>query len=65
MKDAHYEVDVAHMNRALTDARHLGRAAEDLARRAETLSDEWRETRRTNHVAEAVVESIRRRGRSS
>lgn len=51
--------------RALADAKRLGRAADDLARRADEVSDRWRETRRTNHVKEAVEDLFSRRARHS
>lgn len=60
-EDARHAVEHAH--RQLADAQALGRAADELGRRADELSDRWRETARVNHVAEAVVESIRRRVR--
>jgi hypothetical protein len=58
-EDARHAVEQAH--RQLADAQALGRAAEDLVRRADESRDRWLETRQRNHVAEAVVESIRRR----
>lgn len=62
-EDARSALEQAH--RALTDAQRLGEAADDLKRRADTVSDQWRETREVNHVADAVVESIRRRAQHS
>lgn len=60
-EDARCALEQAH--RALADAEALGRAADDLTRRADAVGDRWRQTRETNHVAEAVVESIRRKVR--
>lgn len=47
--------------RQLVDTERLDAAADDMGRRADEIGDRWQETRRRNHVAEAVVESIRRR----
>lgn len=60
MDAAEWEAD-----RAIADARTLGRGADDLLRRADAVGERWRQTREVNHVAEAVVESIRRRARHS
>lgn len=49
--------------RHLADAQALGRAADDLNRRAAEVHDQWRETKEVNHVAEAVVDLITRRMR--
>lgn len=47
--------------RQLADTQALGEAADDLARRADESHCRWQEARQRNHVAEAVVESIRRK----
>ena len=60
-EDARHAFEQAH--RQLADTRALHRAAEDLNRRADEISDRWRETREINHIAEAAVEAIRRRAR--
>lgn len=64
-RDAHYAADVAHMNRALTDAKHLGRAADELTHRADEINEGWQRTVRRNGIAEAAIESIRRQVRHS
>lgn len=62
--------DLEHAQRSLRDAQALGRYAGEISRQAEELDrhatevrDGWRETKQTNHVAEAVVETILRRVR--
>jgi len=52
---------LVHARRQLVDTDRLDAAADDMTRRADLIGDRWEETRRRNHVAEAVVESIRRR----
>jgi hypothetical protein len=47
--------------RQLADTRALGRAADDLNRRAEESNDRWRETRERNHVREAIEDAIKRK----
>jgi hypothetical protein len=50
-------------DRALADAERLGRAADDLTRRAGAVGDRWRETREVNHFREAFEETFTRRAR--
>lgn len=58
-EDARCSLEQAH--RALADAEALHRAADDLTRRADEVGDRWRETAARNHIAEALVDSIRRK----
>lgn len=60
-EDARHAVE--HSRRQLADTERLDRAVDDLARRADDVSDQWQETRARNGIAEAAIDSIMRRVR--